>query len=76
MSVGHMYQESNYKDIGACLCCNINKTTTWTNAKRYGATLKNIWLAPGFVSQEEQAAKSKERMGTMIAFLNKAGKTY
>ena len=74
MSAGHKYQGNDYKGVRACLHCNINKTTTWTNAKEHKATFENIWLTPSFASQEKQAAKSKERTGTMIAFLDKAGK--
>ena len=52
MFARHMYQESNFKGVGACFHCNINKTITWTHAKEHKTTLENIWLAPGFASKQ------------------------
>ena len=76
LSARHIYRKNNYKGVGACLRCNITGTTTRIDAKRHRDAPKNIWHAPGFTSQEDQLAKSKERTNRMIAFLDKAGKMY
>ena len=76
MSAGHMYCRSDYKRVSACIHCNITGTITWINKKGHRAALKNIWLAPGFTSQEDQLAKAKKYINRMIAFFDKVGEMY
>ena len=53
MAVSHTYCKENYKEVSNCMRCNITGITTWTDAKGHKAALKNIWLAPGFMSQKD-----------------------
>ena len=55
---------------------NITGLTMWTNAKGHRDAFENSWLAPKFISQENQAAQAKEQTDQMIAFLEDAGKMY